>query len=101
MGGNSATRYDLRSFPLCSLLTHNTTTHNPPTPSSLRASYALRSFTPLVNPSSAPPFAHGEGPLGDAPRPAFPQRVVVQASASLTTQLNVVLAAWGRLGDAP
>ena len=69
VGGNSATRYDLRSFPLCSLLTHNTTTHNPPTPSSLRASYALRSFTPLVNPSSAPPFAHSYSPLAPPPPP--------------------------------
>lgn len=50
---------------------------------------------------STPPSA-----LGDTPRlaPAFDataRRVVVQASASLTTQLKVVLAAWNQLGDTP
>jgi hypothetical protein len=39
------------------------------TPSSLRASYALRSFTSLVSPSSAPPFAHSYSPLALPPPP--------------------------------
>lgn len=52
---------------------------------------------------STPPAAPGEGdpPAPDADDPAPAGRVLAHASASLTTQLEVVLAAWGRLRDTP
>lgn len=54
---------------------------------------------------STPPSALGDTPdrpmAPDATHPASLQRVFVQASASLTTQLEVVLAAWKQLGDTP
>lgn len=50
---------------------------------------------------STPPSALGDTPdppaASDAANPASAERVFVQASASLTTQLEVVLAAWKRL----
>lgn len=54
---------------------------------------------------STPPSTLGETPnrptAPEAAHPASAECVFVQASASLTTQLKVVLAAWRRLGDAP
>ena len=62
VGGNSATRYGLRFFPLCSPPTHNPHTHThlpPPSLRVLRAPAIHVSRQPLVGPL----FAHSHSPL--------------------------------------
>jgi hypothetical protein len=54
---------------------------------------------------STPPAAPGDTPdpptTPDAVPEGYGQRVFVHARASLTTQLEVVLTAWSKLGDTP